>query len=231
MAPSTFQHAGRLLGRYRWWTLEFLSVLRLAWEVVDGYRRLHFLGPCISVFGSSRFAAEHPYYRLAEDVGRAVASAGFTTMTGGGPGVMEGANRGAREAGGPSVGCGIELPREQQPNPYLDRWIRLRHFHVRKVLLIKYSYGFIALPGGFGTADELFEVLTLIQTGKLPAFPMVLMPSAFWGPMVAEVRRQMLAAGTLDEGDTHHVRVMDDPAEAVAFIRHVAMARFGLRSG
>lgn len=215
--------------RYRWWTLELLSVLRLAWEVVDGYRRLHFLGPCVTVFGSARFPEGHRHYELARQVGRAVAEAGFTTMTGGGPGVMEAANRGAREAGGVSVGCNIQLPAEQRPNPYLDRWVQLRHFHVRKVLLIKYSYGFIVLPGGFGTADELFEVLTLLQTGKLPHLPMVLMPGEFWNPMLEELKRTMLATGTVGESDMQYVHVMDSPAEAVEFIRQEAVTAHGLR--
>lgn len=219
----------RFVRRYRWWTLELLSVLRLAWEVVDGYRRLHFLGPCVTVFGSARFPEGHRYYQLARQVGRAVAEAGFTTMTGGGPGVMEGANRGAREAGGVSVGCNIQLPAEQRPNHYLDRWVQLRHFHVRKVLLIKYSYGFIVLPGGFGTADELFEVLTLLQTGKLPHFPMVLMPAEFWNPMLEELKRTMLATGTVGESDMQYVHVMDSPAEAVEFIRQEAVLEHGLR--
>jgi uncharacterized protein (TIGR00730 family) len=124
---------------------------------VRGFRALHFVGPCVTVFGSARFKEDHAYYGLGREIGRELARAGFTVMTGGGPGIMEAANRGAREAGGLSIGCNIELPAEQKPNPYLDRWITFRHFLVRKVMLVKYSYAFVALPGGFGTLDEIFE--------------------------------------------------------------------------
>src|SRR5208337_1004880 len=153
---------------------ELLRAVRIFWELMRGFRALHFVGPCVTVFGSARFKEDHPNYRLAHDVGGRLARAGFTVMTGGGPGIMEAANRGAREAGGRSVGCNIELPVEQQPNPYLDRWITFRHFCVRKLMLVKYSYAFIALPGGFGTLDEIFEVATLIQTRKIRDFPLVL---------------------------------------------------------
>src|SRR5262245_45783366 len=136
---------------------ELARALRIFFELMRGFRALHFVGPCVSVFGSARFSDQHPYYTLARDVGARLARAGFTVMTGGGPGIMEAANRGAREAGGRSVGCNIELPQEQKPNPYLDRWITFRHFYVRKLMLVKYSYAFVALPGGFGTLDEIFE--------------------------------------------------------------------------
>ena len=153
-------------------------------EFMRGFRALHFVGPCVTVFGSARFTEDAPLLR-----GRAARSArgwprlGFTVMTGGGPGIMEAANRGAKEVGGRSVGCNIELPQEQQPNPYLDRWITFRHFFVRKVMLVKYSYAFVALPGGFGTLDEIFETATLIQTGKIRDFPLVLMGREFWRPL------------------------------------------------
>jgi uncharacterized protein (TIGR00730 family) len=136
-------------------------------ELIRGFRALHFVGPCVTVFGSARFGECHPHYALAHEVGARLAAAGFTVMTGGGPGLMEAANRGAREAGGRSVGCNIELPREQEPNAYLDRWITFRHFFVRKVMLVKYSYAFVALPGGFGTLDEIFETATLVQNEDL----------------------------------------------------------------
>jgi uncharacterized protein (TIGR00730 family) len=153
---------------------EFLFSLRIFREFIRGFRTLHFVGPCVTVFGSARFTEDHPYYILARDFGRNLASLGFTVMTGGGPGVMEAANRGAKDAKGMSVGCNITLPVEQTPNPYLDRWVRFDHFFVRKVLLIKYSYAFIIMPGGFGTSDELFETLTLIQTGKISHFPVII---------------------------------------------------------
>ena len=136
---------------------------------------LHFVGPCVTVFGSARFKTDHPYYELGREVGARLARRGFAVMTGGGPGIMEAANRGAKEVGGRSIGCNIELPHEQRANPYVDRFITFRHFYVRKVMLVKYSYAFIALPGGFGTLDEMFEIATLVQTGKVREFPIVLM--------------------------------------------------------
>ena len=146
---------------------EFGQAISVFREMIHGFRKLHFAGPCVTVFGSARFPETHPYYALAREVGSRLARKGFTVMTGGGPGIMEAANRGARDAGGRSIGCNIVLPEEQYANPYLDQMIDFEHFFVRKLMLIKYSYAFIVLPGGFGTMDELFEVLTLIQTGKL----------------------------------------------------------------
>ena len=144
---------------------ELVRAGRIFTEFLRGFRRLHFVGPCVTVFGSARFPEDHVYYRLAREVGAQLAHAGFTVMTGGGPGVMEAANRGAQEAGGRSIGCNIELPCEQEPNPYLDEWVEFDHFFVRKVMLVKYSYAFVVMPGGFGTMDEIFETLTLVQTG------------------------------------------------------------------
>lgn len=154
---------------------ELVQALRIFVELIRGFRTLHFVGPCATVFGSARFADDHPYYQLARETGSRLAGAGFTVMTGGGPGIMEAANRGAKDAGGYSVGCNIELTHEQKPNPYLDRWLTFRHFYVRKLMLVKYSYGFIAMPGGFGTLDEVFETVTLIQTRKIADFPIVFM--------------------------------------------------------
>jgi len=152
-------------------------------------------------------------------------------MTGGGPGIMEAANRGAREAGGRSVGCNIELPQEQLPNPYLDRWITFRHFYVRKVMLVKYSYAFIALPGGFGTLDEMFEIATLVQTGKVQKFPIVLMGREYWRPLTDFVRNRLLVEGTIDPGDEQRLQVTDSPEEAVDLVAGAAMRRFGLGYG
>ena len=157
----------------RWKELRF--TFRILWEFIQGFRALHFVGPCVTIFGSARFKEGHTYYQLAREMGAAVSFLGFTVMTGGGPGIMEAANRGAQEAGGRSVGCNIRLPLEQEPNPYLDRFVTIDHFFVRKVMLFKYSYAFIMLPGGFGTMDEFFEALTLIQTGKIQNFPLVVM--------------------------------------------------------
>jgi uncharacterized protein (TIGR00730 family) len=209
-----------------------LHELRAAWrifrELIRGFRTLHFVGPCVTVFGSARTPPNSPYFALAERVGAELARAGFTVMTGGGPGIMAAANKGARAWGGRSVGCNITLPKEQQPNPYLDVMIEFRHFFVRKVMLVKYSVGFIALPGGFGTVDELFETATLIQTGKVESFPVVLMGSAYWKPLV-ELVRAMADAGTIDAADLDTIKIIDDPAEAVAYVRDVATGRFGLQ--
>jgi uncharacterized protein (TIGR00730 family) len=211
--------------------IELVEALRISAELVEGFRRLHFLGPCVTVFGSARFKEDHRYYALAREVGARLARAGFTVMTGGGPGIMEAANRGAKEAGGYSVGCNITLPVEQKPNPYLDRWVEFRYFSVRKMLLEKYSYAFIAMPGGIGTLDEIFETSVLIQTGKMKEFPFVLVGTEFWGPLVSYLREGLLTAGTIDEADTRRWIVTDSPEEAVALIRDRAMTQFGLTYG
>jgi len=204
-----------------------VSVFR---EMVYGFRKLHFVGPCVTVFGSARFGADHRYYQLARRVGRMLAESGFTVMTGGGPGVMEAANRGAKDVGGPSLGCNIMLPQEQKPNPYLDSWIEFEYFFVRKLMLIKYSYAFIVLPGGFGTLDELFEVLTLIQTGKVRDFPVALMGTEYWAPLLGETRT-MVAERTIDPLDLDRLIVSDDPGHVVSSVTDVAMKRFGLTYG
>src|ERR1700687_2991816 len=163
---------------------ELGKALHIFWEVIRGFRAFHSLGPCVTVFGSARFGEETPFYPLARQVGTGLARAGFTVMTGGGPGIMEAANRGAKDVGGFSVGCNIELPQEQKPNPYLDKWVTFRHFYVRKLMLVKYSYAFIVMPGGFGTLDEIFETATLIQTRKIEDFPLVLMGKNYWQPLL-----------------------------------------------
>jgi uncharacterized protein (TIGR00730 family) len=210
---------------------ELLRAARIFFEFLRAFRALHFVGPCVTVFGSARFAEGHAYYGLGREVGSELSRAGFTVMTGGGPGVMEAANRGAKEAGGRSLGCNIELPEEQKPNPYLDRWITFRHFFVRKVMLVKYSYAFMALPGGFGTLDEIFETVTLIQTGKIQEFPLVLVGADFWGPLVEFLRARLLAAQTIDPEDVARLTVTDSPAEAVRSVTEIAMRRFGLTYG
>lgn len=197
---------------------ELARVLRIMGEFVRGFRALHFVGPCVTVFGSARFAADHRYYALAREIGARLANAGLTVMTGGGPGVMEAANRGAKEAGGCSIGCNIQLPFEQRPNPYLDRFVEFRYFFVRKVMLVKYSYAFIVLPGGFGTLDEFFEALTLIQTRKIQNFRVVLMGVDYWQPLLAFINERMVEHGTISPEDRGLIRPTDDPNEAVAII-------------
>lgn len=189
---------------------ELRRAIRIFFEFVRGFRALHFVGPCVTVFGSARFKPGHMYYEQARAVGGALAKLGVTTMTGGGPGIMEAANRGAKEAGGRSIGCNIVLPMEQQPNPYVDRFIEFRYFFVRKVMLVKYSVGFIVLPGGFGTLDELFEALTLVQTRKISTFPVVLMGVDYWKPMLDFIRTTLASNGTIDAEDIDLLTVTDD---------------------
>src|SRR5206468_7816037 len=159
---------------------EFFTLLRVMRDFLRGFRTLHFVGPCVTVFGSARIHSDDPNYELARKMGAAIARLGFTVMTGAGPGIMEAANRGAQDVGGRSVGCNIQLPFEQSVNPYLDRSVTIQYFFVRKTLLIKYSYAFVVFPGGAGTLDELFEALTLIQTAKIKNFPIVIMGTDYW---------------------------------------------------
>lgn len=210
-----------------WRLVELRRLGRILLEFLRGFRRLHFVGPCVTVFGSARFPEGHPHYELAREMGARLAEAGFTVMTGGGPGVMEAANRGAREAGGRSVGCNIALPFEQSPNPYLDEMVTCHYFFVRKVLLLKYSYAFVVLPGGFGTLDELTEALTLIQTGKIEQFPVVLMGREYWAPFL-EMSQRMIEAGTISPHDLDLMCVTDSVDEAMAHIEEKAVLRFGL---
>jgi uncharacterized protein (TIGR00730 family) len=209
---------------------ELRSALRVFREMIYGFRKLHFVGPCVTVFGSARFDERHRYYAMAREVGKLLAQSGFTVMTGGGPGIMEAANRGARDAGGRSLGCNIVLPQEQKPNPYVDSWIDFDYFFVRKLMLVKYSYAFVVCPGGFGTLDELFEVATLIQTGKLQEFPVALMGTDYWRPML-EMMRVMVAERTIAAGDLEKVMISDDPGEVVSGVTDTAMKRFGLTYG
>lgn len=192
-----------------------------AWDIfkqfIKGFRTLHFVGPCITVFGSARFKEDHPYYTAAREFGKRIAEMGFTTMTGGGPGTMEAANRGAFENEGVSVGCNIKLSMEQYPNPYMTKWITFDYFFIRKTLLIKYSYAFIILPGGFGTMDEFFETLTLTQTKSITDFPIVLFGKEFYQPLM-DLIDSMVAKGTVSPEDKKLVLLTDDINEAMQHI-------------
>jgi len=207
---------------------ELLTLFRIMADFLRGFRVLHFVGPCVTVFGSARIKADTPEYQLAREMGAGIARLGFTVMTGAGPGLMEAANRGAKEIGGRSVGCNIRLPFEQQPNEYLDRCVTLNYFFVRKTLLIKYSYAFVVMPGGAGTLDELFEALTLIQTGKIQNFPIVVMGTEYWRALVS-VLEKMAQLGTISTADLQLVYVTDSVEEALEHIRAKAIEPFGLR--
>lgn len=205
---------------------EFFFALKVFWEFLRGFRGLHFCGPCITVFGSARFKDGHPYYEKAEEMGGRIArDLGMTVMTGGGPGIMEAANKGAREAGGRSVGCNIFLPHEQTANPFLDKFVTIRYFFVRKVLLVKYSYAFVILPGGFGTMDEFFETLTLVQTGKIDNFPIVVMGLDYYRPLQAYLAF-MAEKGTIAAHELELILFTDDSDEAMAHIRRFLTANY-----
>ncbi|KNX36506.1 LOG family protein [Luteipulveratus halotolerans] len=193
-------------------------VLRIQSEFVEGFGALAELGPAISVFGSARTPVDSPYYALGEQVGRLIAEAGYAVITGGGPGAMEAANKGAMAAGGTSVGLGIELPFENGLNPYVDLGVNFRYFFARKTMFVKYAEGYVVLPGGFGTLDELFEAITLVQTQKVTSFPVVLLGSDFWTPMIDWLRGSLLAHGMISEADVERLHVVDDPREAVDLI-------------
>ena len=227
--PSEAKHEGQFLSGPQSRGFELWFAVKVFFEMVRGFRALHFIGPCVTVFGSARFKEDHRYYQLARDVGARLAENGFTVMTGGGPGCMEAANRGAKDAGGRSVGCNIELPKEQSVNPYLDVMVNFRHFFVRKVMLVKYSYAFIAMPGGFGTYDEVFEAATLIQTGKIKHFPIVLVGSEYWRPLIDVMRNTLLAEATIDPADLDILYITDSPEEAASHVREVAIEQFGLK--
>lgn len=207
---------------------DFMTMVRVFLDFLRGFRALHFVGPCVTVFGSARLGEGTPEYQTGREVGAMLAKLGFTVMTGGGPGIMEAANRGAKDAGGRSVGCNIRLPNEQEPNRFLDRHVTMNYFFVRKVMLVKYSYAFVVLPGGVGTMDELFEALTLIQTKKVHDFPLIVMGKEFWRPMI-ELLKSMAKAGTISEKDLDLILVTDSMEEAEAEIKRRAIRLFGLQ--
>ena len=207
---------------------EFKFALKVFIEFIKGFRSLSFVGPCVTIFGSARYPEDHEYYKLTRKVGAEVAKLGFTVMTGGGPGLMEAANRGAKDVNGKSVGCNIVLPFEQDPNPYLDKWVDIRYFFVRKTLLIKYSYGFICMPGGYGTMDEFFEALTLIQTGKIKNFPVIVIGREYHQEVIDHVQL-MKDKGTISPEDEFLFSITDSVEEAVHILKEHSIKRFELR--
>jgi uncharacterized protein (TIGR00730 family) len=209
-------------------TREFLFTLKVWREFIRGFRKLHFIGPCVTVFGSARFGEDHPYYNQARKLGAEIGKLGFTVMTGGGPGIMEAANRGAFESGGRSVGCNIILPHEQSVNPYVHKEVEFKYFFVRKTLLIKYSYAFVIMPGGWGTMDEMFEALTLIQTGKIQEFPVVLFGKDYWKNLI-ELVKDMVENKTVSESEIkEYLLITDSIEEAIEHIKKHSIQKFGL---
>ena len=188
-------------------------------EFLRAFESFEATQPCVTVFGSSRFAEDHPYYQRAREIGVALAKAGYAVMTGGGSGIMEAANRGAKEGGGLSLGCNIQLPREQIPNKYLDRFIQFEHFFARKVMLVKFSCAFVVMPGGFGTLDETFEIATLMQTNKLGHFPLIAVGREFWDQFDVFVREAMVKLGTISEDETQVIHRAETAEEVVRLVR------------
>jgi uncharacterized protein (TIGR00730 family) len=207
---------------------EFKFTIKIVIEFIKGFRALHFTGPCVTVFGSARFPEGHEYYKLTQKIGSEIAKLGFTVMTGGGPGLMEAANRGAREVGGRTVGCNIFLPHEQKQNPYLDKWVVIRYFFVRKTLLLKYSYAFIVMPGGFGTMDEYFEAITLIQTKKISEFPVIIFCRDFHVSLLKHIE-QMKLAGTIKAEDEKLFIVTDNIEDAIKILKEKSIIKFKLK--
>ena len=210
----------------RWKELVF--VFDVVKEFIYGFRKLHFVGPCVTVFGSARFKESDPYYEEARQMGFEIAKLGFTVITGGGPGIMEAANRGAKDAGGHSIGCNIVLPKEQKPNKYLDSWVDIDYFFIRKILLTKYSYAFVVMPGGYGTMDEFFEAITLIQTGKTMRFPVVLMGKVYHQELFKYIEN-MVHEKTISLEDSKLFLFTDSISEAISHIKKHAIQGFGLK--
>jgi len=207
---------------------DLMSLFRVGIDLIKAYRILHFVGPCVTIFGSARITPGTRYYEMAREMGEACAQLGFTVLTGGGPGIMQAANQGAFEAGGKSIGVNIVLPFEQSVNPYVHRSVDMRYFFTRKTMLVKYSYAFIVMPGGAGTLDEMFETMTLIQTGKLKNFPIILMGKDFWQPLMDFVYK-MAEEGTISPQDPELIFFTDSIDEAKAHLQRHAVRQFGLR--
>jgi uncharacterized protein (TIGR00730 family) len=207
---------------------EFAFLIKVVVEFIKGFRALHFIGPCVTIFGSARFKEDHVYYKITQNLAASISKLGFTILTGGGPGLMEAANRGAKEAKGYSVGCNIVLPFEQHPNKYLDKWVNIKYFFVRKVLLSKYSYAFVVMPGGIGTLDEFFEALTLIQTKMTAGFPVVIMCKDFHIKLM-EHFEVMIREGTISKDDINLFLFTDNSEMAIEYIKINAIDKFKLR--
>jgi len=209
-----------------------INELSFAWEIfkqfIHGFRTMHFVGPCITVFGSARFDETHRYYLAAVEFGKRIAAMGLTTLTGGGPGIMEAANKGAFENGGQSVGCNIELPFEQHANPYVHHSLTLNYFFIRKVILVKYSYAFIIMPGGFGTMDEFFETLTLVQTKTINDFPIVLYGKEYFQPLMDYIEF-MAKEGTISPDDMKLVLLTDDMDQAMTHIQTYVQSNYQVK--
>ena len=209
----------RFLTGRRGRTEDLESAVCIFLEFLRGFESLDIEEPAVTVFGSARFEETHPYYQLAREVGKELARAGFTVITGGGPGIMEAANRGAKDGNGMSIGCNIVLPKEQNPNPYLDQVIEFDHFFVRKVMLVKYSCAFVVLPGGFGTLDEVFETAVLMQTDKIQEFPIILMGQSYWDQMQDFLRETLVSEQTINISDLKLFQCTDDPKHVIHVIR------------
>ncbi len=207
---------------------EFKFAFQTMMELIRGFRALHFIGPCITIFGSARFKEDHPYYDITRKAAAAFASLGFTILTGGGPGLMEAANRGAKDVNGRSVGCNIQLPVEQHPNQYLDKWVFMKHFFLRKVLLVKYSFAFVVMPGGFGTLDEYFEALTLIQTHKIQNFPVIIFGKEYHKELLEHISL-MKSNSTIGAHDDSLYLVTDSIEEATNLIIERSIKPYGLK--
>lgn len=224
LAPKQGKYLTGPRSRFR----ELTFALSVFWEFIKGFRALHFIGPCITVFGSARFDENHQYYKAARELGKKMSALNLTILTGGGPGIMEAANRGAFESGGKSVGCNIMLPQEQKHNPYMHKWVTIKYFFVRKVLLVKYSYGFVVMPGGVGTMDEFFETLTLIQTATIKNFPIVIIGKDYYKD-IWEMLQKMVAARTISEQDLNLVLFTDDVDQAVNHINFYINRHYQLK--
>ena len=224
---ATIQEINFLEGPQSRWK-DFKYILSVFFQFIKGFRALHFVGPCVTVFGSARFKEDHPYYQQARELSGKIAQLGFTIMTGGGPGIMEAANRGAKDVGGKSVGCNIVLPHEQHHNPYLDKWVDIKYFFIRKILLLKYSYAFVVMPGGFGTLDEFYEALTLVQTKKIEMFPIIIFDKTFYQNILNH-NKLMQEVGTISLKDEQLYLVTDSIPETIEYIRQKSIIAFGLK--